>query len=332
MRKPYNVAIVGATGAVGLEMLTTLEKRNFPVKSLRLLASANSAGKKLTCLGKTWTIEELTQASFQDIDIALFSAGASISRKFAPFAVQAGAVVVDNSSAFRMQPDVPLVVPEVNPGDVKSHRGIIANPNCTTTIMLVAVKPLYDLSPVRRIVVSTYQSASGAGAKGMNELREQTREVLDGKEAVPSFFPHPYAFNLFSHNTEIGENGYNTEEMKMVNETRKILHDDQIKVCATCVRVPVLRSHAESIVLEQEQPVSVEAALAALQAAPGIKIVDDAASNHYPMPCESNGQYDVLVGRLRRDLSCSNGLALFVCGDQLLKGAALNAVQIAELL
>ena len=331
MRKPYNVAIVGATGAVGLEMLTTLEKRNFPVKSLRLLASANSAGKKLTCLGKTWTIEELTQASFQDIDIALFSAGASISRKFAPFAVQAGAVVVDNSSAFRMQPDVPLVVPEVNPGDVKSHRGIIANPNCTTTIMLVAVKPLYDLSPVRRIVVSTYQSASGAGAKGMNELREQTREVLDGKKRT-FIFPHPYAFNLFSHNTEIGENGYNTEEMKMVNETRKILHDDQIKVCATCVRVPVLRSHAESIVLEQEQPVSVEAALAALQAAPGIKIVNDAASNHYPMPCESNGQYDVLVGRLRRDLSCSNGLALFVCGDQLLKGAALNAVQIAELL
>lgn len=332
MRKQYNVAIVGATGAVGLEMQKTLEKRNFPVKSLRLLASVRSAGKEMSCLGKTWRVEELTENSFQDIDIALFSAGASISRKFAPCAVQSGAVVVDNSSAFRMQPDVPLVVPEVNPEDVKWHHGIIANPNCTSIIMLVAVKPLYDLSPVHRIVVSTYQSASGAGAKGMEELKEQTRDVLAGKDAVPEFFPYPYAFNLFSHNTDIGENGYNTEEMKMVNETRKILHDDNIKVCSTCVRVPVLRSHAESILLEQERPVSVEEALDALQAAPGVKIVNDAASNHYPMPCESNDQYDVLVGRLRRDLSSTNGLALFVCGDQLLKGAALNAVQIAELL
>ncbi len=332
MRKQYNLAIVGATGAVGVEIQKTLEKRNFPVKSLRLLASGRSAGLEMTCLGKTWQVEELTPESFSGVDIALFSAGASISKQFAPYAVQAGAVVVDNSSAFRMQQDVPIVVPEVNPEDVKLHHGIIANPNCTTIIMLVAVKPLYDLSPVRRIVVSTYQSASGAGTKGMDELWEQTKVVLAGQEPVAKFFPHPYAFNLFSHNTDIAANGYNTEEMKMLNETRRILHDDKIKVCSTCVRVPVLRSHAESILLEQERPVSVEEALAALQVAPGVKVVNDAASNHYPMPCESNDQYDVLVGRIRRDLSSENGLALFVCGDQLLKGAALNAVQIAELL
>ncbi len=332
MRKKYNIAIVGATGAVGIEMQKTLEKRNFPVKSLRLLASARSVGKEMVCLGKTWKLEELKEDSFQDIDIALFSAGASISRRFAPCAVQAGARVVDNSSAFRMLPEVPLVIPEVNPEDIKPHHRIIANPNCTSIIMLMAVKPLYDLSPVRRIVVSTYQSASGAGAKGMDELWKQTREVLEGKTAKPDFFPHPYAFNLFSHNTEIAENGYNVEEMKMVQETRKILHNDDIQVCPTCIRVPVLRSHAESILLEQERQVSVEEALAALRAAPGIKIVNDAVSNHYPMPCESNDQYEVLVGRLRRDLSSNNGLALFVCGDQLLKGAALNTVQIAELL
>jgi len=332
MHKQYNVAIVGATGAVGLEMQKTLEKRKFPVKSLRLLASSRSAGQEMTCLGKTWRIEELTPESFHGIDIALFSAGASISKQFASYAVQAGAVVVDNSSAFRMQQDVPLVVPEVNPEDVKLHHGIIANPNCTTIIMLVAIKPLYDLSPVRRIVVSTYQSASGAGAKGMDELLKQTKTVLTGQKPEPKFFPHPYAFNLFSHNTDIGANGYNSEEMKMLNETKKILHDDKIKVCSTCVRVPILRSHAEAILIEQERLVSVEEALTALQTAPGVRIVNDAASNHYPMPWESNDQYDVLVGRLRRDLSSENGLALFVCGDQLLKGAALNAVQIAELL
>ena len=327
-----NVAVVGATGAVGVEMQKTLEKRNFPVKNLRLLASAKSAGKQMQCLGKTWTVEELTHDSFKDIDVALFSAGASISKEFAASAVKAGAVVVDNSSAFRMDPTVPLVVPEVNPEDIKWNKGIIANPNCTTIIMLVAVKPLYGLAPVKRIVVSTYQSASGAGAKGMNELWEQTKVVLNGGKAEPKVFKWPYAFNVFSHNTDIGENGYNTEEMKMVNETKKIMHDDGIGVCATCVRVPVLRSHAESIVVEFDRKVTVEDALAAWGKAPGLTIVNDAADNHFPMPCESNEQYNVLAGRLRYDLSRDNALAFFVCGDQLLKGAALNAVQIAELL
>ena len=330
--RPMNVAVVGATGAVGVEMQKTLEKRNFPVKNLRLLASARSAGKQMQCLGKTWTVEELTHDSFKDIDVALFSAGASISKEYAASAVKAGAVVVDNSSAFRMDPTVPLVVPEVNPEDIKWNRGIIANPNCTTIIMLVAVKPLYDLAPVKRIVVSTYQSASGAGAKGMNELWEQTKVVLNGGKAEPKVFKWPYAFNVFSHNTDIGENGYNTEEMKMVNETKKIMHDDGIGVCATCVRVPVLRSHAESVVVEFDRKVTVEEALAAWGKAPGLTIVNDAANNHFPMPCESNEQYNVLAGRLRYDLSRDNALAFFVCGDQLLKGAALNAVQIAELL
>ena len=327
-----NVAVVGATGAVGVEMQKTLEKRNFPVKNLRLLASARSAGKQMQCLGKTWTVEELTHDSFKDIDVALFSAGASISKEYAASAVKAGAVVVDNSSAFRMDPTVPLVVPEVNPEDIKWNKGIIANPNCTTIIMLVAVKPLYDLAPVKRIVVSTYQSASGAGAKGMNELWEQTKVVLNGGKAEPKVFKWPYAFNVFSHNTDIGANGYNTEEMKMVNETKKIMHDDGIGVCATCVRVPVLRSHAESITVEFDRKVTVEEALAAWGKAPGLTIVNDAANNHFPMPCESNEQYNVLAGRLRYDLSRDNALAFFVCGDQLLKGAALNAVQIAELL
>lgn len=330
--RPLNVAVVGATGAVGVEMQKTLEKRNFPVKNLRLLASGRSAGKKMTCLGQEWTVEELTTDSFKDIDVALFSAGGSISRDFAPAAVKAGAVVVDNSSYFRMDPTVPLVVPEINPEDVAKHNGIIANPNCTTIIMLVAVKPLHDLSPVKRIVVSTYQSASGAGAKGMDELQAATRAALDGQEYPPQVFKWPYAFNVFSHNTDIGDNGYNTEEMKMVNETRKIMHDDNIGVCPTCVRVPVLRSHCESIVIEQERKVTIEEALAAWAKAPGLKIINDAAANHFPMPCETNEQYDVSAGRLRYDLSAPNSLAFFVCGDQLLKGAALNAVQIAELL
>ena len=332
MSKSFNVAVVGATGAVGREMMKTLEKRQFPVNNLKLLASSRSAGTKLTCFGQEYVVEELTPASFKGVDIALFSAGASRSKEFADAAVSAGAVVIDNSSAFRMTDGVPLVVPEVNPEDAYQHKGIIANPNCTTIIMLVAVKPLYDLSPVKRIFVSTYQSASGAGAKGMQELENQTRDVLAGKPAVPSVFAHPYAFNLFSHNSAIMANGYNEEEMKMVNETHKIMHDAAIKVSPTCVRVPVLRSHAESIVIEQERKVSVEEARAALAKAPGVKVIDDREANHFPMPCESNEQYNVLVGRLRDDFNYDNGLAMFVCGDQLLKGAALNAVQIAELL
>ena len=332
MSQGFHVAVAGATGAVGTEMLKTLEKRNFPVKSLRLLASKRSVGRELEFQGEKLKVEELTQDSFKGMDIALFSAGASRTREFADSAVNAGAVVIDNSSAFRMDDEVPLVVPEVNPEDVKWHKGIIANPNCTTIIMLVAVKPLYDLSPIKRIVVSTYQSASGAGAKAMEELQKGTTAYLAGEAFEPEVLPHPYAFNLFSHNSDMQENGYCQEEMKMVYETHKIMHDDSIRVCPTTVRVPVLRSHAEAITIEQERKVSVEEALAALATAPGVKIVDDRKANYFPMPIDSNEQYDVLVGRVRDDLSCDTGLALFVCGDQLLKGAALNAVQIAELL
>ena len=328
----YSVAVAGATGAVGVEMVKVLEQRNFPVGALKLLASSRSVGKTIKFRGADIAVEELRHDSFQGVDIALFSAGASISREFRQSVVDAGAVMIDNSSAFRMEKDVPLVVPEVNPGDVAAHHGVIANPNCSTIITLVAVAPLHRAFGLKRMVASTYQAASGAGAKGMEELWTQTADVLAGKPAKPVTFQHPYAFNLFSHNTTIGENGYNEEEMKMVNETRKIMHDDTIQVCPTCVRVPVLRSHAESIVVEQARKVSVDEALAALSKAPGIKVVDDRAANHFPMPNESNDQYDVLVGRIREDLSCANGLALFVCGDQLLKGAALNAVQIAELL
>jgi len=332
MAQGFHVAVAGATGAVGTEMLKTLEKRNFPVKSLRLLASKRSVGRELVFRGEKLKVEELTESSFQGMDIALFSAGASRSKEFAAAAVKAGAVMIDNSSAFRMDPKVPLIVPEVNPEDVKLHQGIIANPNCTTIILLVAVKPLYDLSPIRRIVVSTYQSASGAGALAMEELEKSTAAYLAGQSYQHTVLPHPYAFNLFSHNSDVTENGYNQEEMKIVHETRKIMHDNAIRVTATSVRVPVLRSHAEAIVIEQVRKVTVEEALAALAKAPGVKIVDNRKANYFPMPIESNDQYDVLVGRIRDDLSSDTGLALFVCGDQLLKGAALNAVQIAELL
>lgn len=332
MSKEYSVAVAGATGAVGAEILKTLEERNFPVRELRLLASARSVGRTLTYAGEEIPVQELGEDSFAGIDIALFSAGASRSRQYADAAVKAGAVVVDNSSAFRMVDEVPLVVPEINPEDVKRHKGIIANPNCTTIIMLVALKPLYDLSRITRITVSTYQSASGAGAQAMQELWDQSRRVLDGKDPEPEAFPYPIAFNLFSHNTTIGENGYCEEEMKMVNETRKILHDPAVRVAATCVRIPVLRAHAEAINIEQERKVTVEEALEALAGAPGVKVVDDRKANYFPMPIDATGQGDVLVGRIRDDLTCDTGLCLFVCGDQLLKGAALNAVQIAELL
>lgn len=332
MAKDYCIAVAGATGAVGTEMLLTLEKRNFPVRELRLLASSRSVGRELTFRGEKVRVQELGHNSFDGVDIALFSAGAGRSREFASSAVKSGAVVVDNSSAFRMDPGTPLVVPEVNPEDVGKHQGVIANPNCTTILMLVALKPLYDISRITRVVVSTYQSASGAGAKSMEELRVQAGDILSGRDAVPAVLPHPIAFNLFSHNSSIGDNGYCEEEMKMVNETRKIMHDDRIGVCATAVRVPVLRSHAEAITIEQERKVSVEEARAALSKAAGVKIVDDREANYFPMPVDSNGIDEVLVGRIRDDLSHEKGLALFICGDQLLKGAALNAVQIAELL
>jgi len=332
MSRSYHVAVVGATGAVGVEMIKTLEKRNFPVGKLSLFASARSKGKTLPFKGKPVPVHELTHDCFKGIEIALFSAGASRSREFAADAVKAGAVVVDNSSAFRMDAGVPLVVPEINPQDIKLHKGVIANPNCSTIIMLMPLWPLHRAAKLRRVVVSTYQAASGAGAQAMAELEDQTREVLAGRPAVPKVMPHRYAFNLFSHNSKVAENGYNEEENKMVKETWKIFHDDTIKVCPTCIRVPVLRAHSESIVAEFEKPLSVAQARELLSKAPGVKLVDEREKNLFPMPIDATEQYDCLVGRVREDFSHPNSLALFVAGDQLLKGAALNAVQIAEYL
>jgi len=328
--RPQNIAVVGATGAVGVEILRVLERRNFPVASLKLLASKRSAGKTLEFKGQPHPVEELSAAAFKGVDIAFFSAGATRSREFAPAARAAGAVVIDNSSAFRMDPNTPLVVPEVNPGDLRKHNGVIANPNCTAAILAVAVWPIHQAVGIRRIVVSTYQSASGAGAAAMRELEDQAREYAGGREITHSVFPHQIAFNVFSHNTKVAENGYNEEENKVVEETRKMFHEPALPIVPTCIRVPVLRAHSESIVLELEAPMSPEEARALLARSPGIKIVDDPAANHFPMPLEASGDLDVHVGRIRRDLSNPNGLALFVAGDQLLKGAAWNAVQIAE--
>ena len=334
MSKSYSVAVAGATGAVGVEMIKMLEQRNFPLKSLKLLASSRSAGKKMTFRGEELTVEEMTEASFKGVDIALFSAGASISRQFRQAVTDAGCVMIDNSSAFRMEDDVPLVVPEVNPEDVKWHKGVIANPNCSTIIMLVPVAPLHRAFGLKRLVVSTYQAASGAGAKGMDELLRQTRDVLDGKPAEPHAFVDPIAFNVFPHIDVFQPNGYTKEEMKMVNETRKMLHTDAIRVSCTCVRVPVQRAHSEALNLEFEKPVTPEQAREVLAAAPGVIVVDDPADNRYPMPIDASGHGEVLVGRIRQDISQpgQTGLDMFVAGDQLLKGAAYNAVQIAELL
>ncbi|GMV97860.1 MAG: aspartate-semialdehyde dehydrogenase [Phycisphaerae bacterium] len=329
-----HLAVVGATGAVGQEFLRVLEQRRFPYEKITFLASARSAGKPIQFAGQTHTVQGLTESSFKGVTLALFSAGASVSRQFAPLAAQAGCVVVDNSSAFRMDPQVPLVVPEVNPSDAFKHRGIIANPNCSTIIMVVAVWPLHRVVPVTRMVVSTYQAASGAGYQAMLELEEQAREVLAGRKPVPKVLPHQIAFNLFSHNSKIGENGYNEEEMKMVKETRKMFHDDRIQITATCVRVPVLRAHSEAINLTFSQPVAEQRVRELLAAAPGIRVVDDRVKNYFPMPIESSDQDDVFVGRIRQDISQPDGrgIDLFISGDQLRKGAALNAVQIAELL
>ncbi|MCC7192197.1 MAG: aspartate-semialdehyde dehydrogenase [Phycisphaeraceae bacterium] len=334
-----SVAVVGATGAVGQEFLAVLAQRNFPMSNLKLLASARSAGKPMEFKGKTYKVEELTEESFKGVDLALFSAGGSISKKFGPISSQAGATVVDNSSAFRMTDNVPLCVPEVNPESVKGislgKGGIIANPNCSTIIMLVPVTPLHRAAKVKRMVVSTYQAASGAGYQGMTELEEQTRDVLAGKPAVPKFFKQPYAFNLFSHNSDMYENGYNQEEMKMVNETRKIW-GQSVPICATCVRVPVMRAHAESINLTFEKPLSEKDAEEILRSSKGVSIINDRANNRFPTPLDASHKDDVYVGRIRQDISLNghgdHGLAIFVCGDQLRKGAALNAVQIAELL
>lgn len=329
-KSKYNIAIAGATGAVGNEFISVLEKRNFPIGDLRLLASIRSVGKKMKFRGMDYPVYELRGDSFNGVDIALFSAGGNRSKEFAPAAVKAGAVVVDNSSAYRMDPEVPLVVPEINPEDIKKHKGIIANPNCTTIIALMAVWPIHRLSPVKRMVIATYQAVSGAGAKALEELKEQSREFLAGKKLTKKVFRHPIAFNLFSHDSDIGPEGYSQEELKVVQETQKILHDDSILVSPTCVRVPIFRAHAEAIHLELAGPVSVKEATEALQAMPGVKVVDDRTGNYFPMPIEVSGKDEVYVGRIRKDLGVANGLNLFVCGDQLLKGAALNAVQIAE--
>lgn len=329
-----NIAVLGATGAVGIEVLTTLERRNFPVGRLKLLASSRSSGKKLRFKGKEIHVEAVSAESFKDVDIAIFSAGATRSLEFAPHAVKAGAVVIDNSSAFRMDPAIPLVVPEVNPEDLRKHKGIIANPNCTAAIMAVALWPLHQAAKIKRIVVSTYQAASGAGAKAMQELEEQSRDVLAGRAAKKEVLPHQIAFNVFSHNAEVGDNGYNGEENKIVAEMQKMFHEPNLKICATCIRVPVMRAHSESIVIETERKLTPEEAVKILAKAPGVRMVNDPKANYFPMPIEASGEFDILVGRIRRDFSApdGHGLALFVSGDQLLKGAALNAVQIAELL
>ena len=334
MASGFNVAVAGATGAVGVEMIKTLEKRNFPVRNLKLLASARSAGKTLKFKGEDVKVEEMTENSFRGVDIALFSAGGDISKAFRPAVVGSGAIMIDNSSAFRMEEDVPLVVPEVNPEDVKWNKGVIANPNCTTAIMLVAVAPLHRAKGHKRLVAATYQAAPGAGAKGMQELLLQTRQILNGEPIEPKAFAHRIAFNLIPHIDVFQENGYTKEELKMLNESRKMLHLPELMISCTCVRIPALRAHSEALNLEFENEITPEEARQILAAAPGVQLVDDPAAKRYPMPVDATEKYDVLVGRIRQDISRHDkrGLDIFVSGDQLLKGAALNAVQIAELL
>ena len=327
-----NLAIAGVTGAVGQEFLRILEERDFPFDSLKMLASIRSAGKKIGFKGKTYIVEELTKKSFAGIDIALFSAGASRSKEFAPPAVEAGAVVVDNSSAYRMDPEVPLVVPEINPQKIAENKGIIANPNCSTIIGIVPVWPLHKANPVKRMVVSTYQAASGAGQSAMIELEEQTREILAGKEPTCKVFPYQIAFNVFSHNSDLAPNGYNQEEMKMVKETRKIFDCPEIAITCTCIRIPVYRAHCESINLEFTDPITPDQVRDLLSTAMGVTVLDDREHNRFPMPIDASGKDDILVGRIRQDESIpeNRGINIWVAGDQLRKGAALNAVQIAE--
>lgn len=332
--KEYNVAIAGVTGAVGSVFLSILKERKFPVKNLVPLASAKSAGKKIIFNGEEHEVKKLTKDSFKNTDIALFSAGASRSLEFAKYAAFSGAVVIDNSSAFRMDPDVPLVVPEVNPQDILKHKGIIANPNCSTIIMVVALKPLYDLSRIKRIIVSTYQAVSGAGAKGIIELEDQSKKIISGldSEIKCEVFPVRIAFNVIPQIDVFLENGYTKEEMKMVNETRKILGDSEIRISATAVRVPVFTSHSESIAIETERKLTVDECRAALENAPGITLKDDFKNKIYPTPLDSSNKDNVFVGRIRDDISSENGICFWCVGDQLRKGAALNAVQIAEVM
>ena len=332
MNNNPHVAIVGASGAVGVEMIRTLERRNFPVGSLRLLASKRSAGKSLNFREETLTIEELTPSSFEGVDIALFSAGGGISKEWGPEAVKAGAVVVDNSSAFRLDASVPLVVPEINAQDALSHQGIIANPNCTTAITLMALYPLHQAFGVERVFASTYQAVSGTGAQAIVELENQVRQLSQGEDVSPEVYPHQIAFNVLPHVDSFLAEGYTREEMKLENEGRKIMHHPSFRASVTCVRVPVYRAHSIAISAEFQQPVDLQRAQDILSRAPGLDVVDDPQQNQYPLPLLASGKDHCQVGRLRVDCALDNGLCFWVAGDQLLKGAALNAVQIAELL
>jgi aspartate-semialdehyde dehydrogenase len=327
------VAIVGATGAVGVELLQCLDQRKFPLKELKLFASARSAGKAMKFRGKDLRVQELGDHSFAGVDIALFSAGSGTSKKFAPAAVRSGTVVIDNSSAFRMDADVPLVVPEINAEAIFTHKGIIANPNCSAIISITPLWPVHRQNRIRRMIISTYQAASGAGWAAMEELKESTRAYLEGRKFEHKVLPHPYAFNAFSHNTKIDPvTAHNEEETKVINETRKIFGDPAIAIGITCVRIPVLRAHCMSVTFECEKPITPEEVRAIIAKAPGVRVVDDRERNYFPMPVDASGKDDILVGRIRRDLSDSTGrsISIFSAGDQLLKGAALNAVQIAE--
>jgi len=328
----FKVAVVGATGAVGNLMVKVLEERDFPVSEIKLLASARSIGKTLPFRGRHIAVEELAENSFEGIKLALFSAGGAISRKFAPVAVQAGAVVIDNSSAFRMDPQVPLVVPEVNPHAALSHSGIIANPNCSTIQMVVALKPIYDAVGIRRIVVTTFQAVSGTGKRAIEELRSQVSDIMCGREIARQIYPHQIAFNCFPHIGSFLDNGFCEEEMKMANETRKIFDDAQIGVCATTVRIPVIYGHSESINIETDRKISPEEARELLKTAPGVIVIDDPSNAGYPVPLNAAGTDDTFVGRIRTDPSVENGLAMWVVADNVRKGAATNAVQIAEIL
>jgi aspartate-semialdehyde dehydrogenase len=342
VKREYHIAIAGATGAVGIELLRVLERRNFPVRKVRALASERSAGKSVSFRGQAIPVEELTENSFEKIDIAFFSAGGERSRKFASIARNAGAVVIDNSSTFRMDSDVPLVIPEINPQDVKQHRGLIANPNCTTAVALMAIYPLHRAFGVRRVFAASYQAVSGSGARAIEELRNQTAAAVQarpasaplrrGEQSAPQVYPHPIAFNVLPHVDVFLESGYTKEEMKMQDEGRKIMHLPEFRASVTCVRVPVYRAHSVAVSAEFEKPVSVDEAREVLAKAPGLELVDEPHNNRYPMPLDVAGKDNCQVGRVRRDCALENGLAFWVSGDQLLKGAALNAVQIAELL
>ncbi|MBA3962287.1 MAG: aspartate-semialdehyde dehydrogenase [Chthoniobacterales bacterium] len=332
MGKKYHVAIVGATGAVGLELLRVMERRDFPVADLRLLASPRSAGTKLKFRGEERVVAVLDEDSFAGIDLAFFSAGSGTAKQFASVAQRAGAVAIDNSSAFRMDAEVPLVIPEINPEDARTHRGLIANPNCTTAVALMALHPLHQAFGLRRVFASSYQAVSGSGARAIAELREQVEASVSNASATPQVYPHPIAFNVIPHVDSFLENGYTREEMKLQNEGRKMLHLPDFRASLTCVRVPVYRAHSVALSAEFSRPISVEAAREVLAKAPGLDLIDEPSANRYPTPLDAAGKDNCQVGRLRIDCALDNGLSLWVAGDQLLKGAALNAVQIAELL